>query len=202
MPVFNNDCAFLASTLGGLPWISRFILFLQEATILESHGIDVQSPGGHSNSDDIDGNDFSEQVARSSKSETGPRSGTVANPWPTSVLYMLLGLFNISLHLELPKSRLLNKGNEHFPWTRATNRASGLFLDSSLTTRLAWYKQPSAAAFPLNSQHPEDIDRKNIPLRALTRQWMLCTNHPSHSGSRARGFTEDCLFWAFFPPQT
>uniref|UniRef100_A0A3Q2GL28 Homeobox-containing protein 1 n=1 Tax=Cyprinodon variegatus TaxID=28743 RepID=A0A3Q2GL28_CYPVA len=32
------------------------------ATILESHGIDVQSPGGHSNSDDIDGNDFSEQV--------------------------------------------------------------------------------------------------------------------------------------------
>uniref|UniRef100_A0A3P9Q4B0 Homeobox-containing protein 1 n=1 Tax=Poecilia reticulata TaxID=8081 RepID=A0A3P9Q4B0_POERE len=32
------------------------------ATILESHGIDVQSPGGHSNSDDIDGNDFAEQV--------------------------------------------------------------------------------------------------------------------------------------------
>uniref|UniRef100_A0A1A7ZXF9 Homeobox-containing protein 1 n=2 Tax=Nothobranchius furzeri TaxID=105023 RepID=A0A1A7ZXF9_NOTFU len=33
-----------------------------EATILESHGIDVQSPGAHSNSDDIDGNDFSEQA--------------------------------------------------------------------------------------------------------------------------------------------
>lgn len=33
-----------------------------EATILESHGIDVQSPGGHSNSDDIDANDFSEQA--------------------------------------------------------------------------------------------------------------------------------------------
>uniref|UniRef100_A0A3Q2YSR3 Homeobox-containing protein 1 n=1 Tax=Hippocampus comes TaxID=109280 RepID=A0A3Q2YSR3_HIPCM len=33
-----------------------------EATILESHGIDVQSPGGHSNSDDIDGNDFTDQV--------------------------------------------------------------------------------------------------------------------------------------------
>lgn len=33
-----------------------------EATILESHGIDVQSPGGHSNSDDIDGNDFSEHA--------------------------------------------------------------------------------------------------------------------------------------------
>ncbi|XP_062406162.1 homeobox-containing protein 1 isoform X3 [Sardina pilchardus] len=32
-----------------------------EATILESHGIDVQSPGGHSNSDDIDGNDYAEQ---------------------------------------------------------------------------------------------------------------------------------------------
>ncbi|XP_028253038.1 homeobox-containing protein 1 isoform X2 [Parambassis ranga] len=32
------------------------------ATILESHGIDVQSPGGHSNSDDIDGNDFTEQA--------------------------------------------------------------------------------------------------------------------------------------------
>ncbi|XP_030633065.1 homeobox-containing protein 1a [Chanos chanos] len=34
-----------------------------EAAILESHGIDVQSPGGHSNSDDIDGNDYSEQGA-------------------------------------------------------------------------------------------------------------------------------------------
>lgn len=33
-----------------------------EATILESHGIDVQSPGGHSNSDDIDGNDYAEQL--------------------------------------------------------------------------------------------------------------------------------------------
>ncbi|XP_028858597.1 homeobox-containing protein 1 isoform X3 [Denticeps clupeoides] len=31
------------------------------ATILESHGIDVQSPGGHSNSDDVDGNDYTEQ---------------------------------------------------------------------------------------------------------------------------------------------
>ncbi|XP_035279166.1 homeobox-containing protein 1-like isoform X3 [Anguilla anguilla] len=30
--------------------------------ILESHGIDVQSPGGHSNSDDVDGNDYSEQA--------------------------------------------------------------------------------------------------------------------------------------------
>lgn len=36
--------------------------FFQEATILESHGIDVQSPGGHSNSDDIDSNDYTEQV--------------------------------------------------------------------------------------------------------------------------------------------
>uniref|UniRef100_A0A8B9RQ20 Homeobox containing 1 n=1 Tax=Accipiter nisus TaxID=211598 RepID=A0A8B9RQ20_9AVES len=34
-----------------------------EAAILESHGIDVQSPGGHSNSDDVDGNDYSEQVS-------------------------------------------------------------------------------------------------------------------------------------------
>ncbi|XP_041715991.2 homeobox-containing protein 1 isoform X2 [Coregonus clupeaformis] len=32
------------------------------ATILESHGIDVQSPGGHSNSDDIDGGDYTEQA--------------------------------------------------------------------------------------------------------------------------------------------
>ncbi|XP_062863583.1 homeobox-containing protein 1a isoform X3 [Trichomycterus rosablanca] len=31
--------------------------------ILESHGIDVQSPGGHSNSDEIDGNDYSEPGA-------------------------------------------------------------------------------------------------------------------------------------------
>ncbi|XP_055495197.1 homeobox-containing protein 1a isoform X11 [Leucoraja erinacea] len=32
------------------------------AAILETHGIDVQSPGGHSNSDDIDGSDFMEQI--------------------------------------------------------------------------------------------------------------------------------------------
>ncbi|XP_069751651.1 homeobox-containing protein 1-like isoform X3 [Narcine bancroftii] len=32
-----------------------------EAAILESHGIDVQSPGGHSNSDDIEVNEYCEQ---------------------------------------------------------------------------------------------------------------------------------------------
>ncbi|KAK1171380.1 homeobox-containing protein 1 isoform X1 [Acipenser oxyrinchus oxyrinchus] len=40
-----------------------------EAAILESHGIDVQSPGGHSNSDDIDGNDYSEQDDSTSHSD-------------------------------------------------------------------------------------------------------------------------------------
>ncbi|XP_006625761.2 homeobox-containing protein 1a isoform X1 [Lepisosteus oculatus] len=40
-----------------------------EAAILESHGIDVQSPGGHSNSDDIDGNDYSEQDDNTSHSD-------------------------------------------------------------------------------------------------------------------------------------
>uniref|UniRef100_A0A3B3UEG6 Homeobox-containing protein 1 n=1 Tax=Poecilia latipinna TaxID=48699 RepID=A0A3B3UEG6_9TELE len=40
------------------------------ATILESHGIDVQSPGGHSNSDDIDGNDFAEQVEWHTRAHT------------------------------------------------------------------------------------------------------------------------------------
>ncbi|XP_058881342.1 homeobox-containing protein 1-like isoform X2 [Acipenser ruthenus] len=39
------------------------------AAILESHGIDVQSPGGHSNSDDIDGNDYSEQDDSTSHSD-------------------------------------------------------------------------------------------------------------------------------------
>ncbi|XP_029114444.1 homeobox-containing protein 1-like isoform X8 [Scleropages formosus] len=37
--------------------------------ILESHGIDMQSPGGHSNSDDIDGNDYSEQDDSTSHSD-------------------------------------------------------------------------------------------------------------------------------------
>ncbi|XP_060789721.1 homeobox-containing protein 1a isoform X6 [Neoarius graeffei] len=36
---------------------------IQKPAILETHGIDVQSPGGHSNSDEIDGNDFSEPGA-------------------------------------------------------------------------------------------------------------------------------------------
>ncbi|XP_029114443.1 homeobox-containing protein 1-like isoform X7 [Scleropages formosus] len=39
------------------------------AAILESHGIDMQSPGGHSNSDDIDGNDYSEQDDSTSHSD-------------------------------------------------------------------------------------------------------------------------------------
>ncbi|GCC26849.1 hypothetical protein chiPu_0005269 [Chiloscyllium punctatum] len=40
-----------------------------EAAILESHGIDVQSPGGHSNSDDIEGNDYCEQDENTSHSD-------------------------------------------------------------------------------------------------------------------------------------
>ncbi|XP_053093704.1 homeobox-containing protein 1a isoform X1 [Pangasianodon hypophthalmus] len=46
-----------------------------EAAILETHGIDVQSPGGHSNSDEIDGNDFSEPGAEpglGTDESTGP----------------------------------------------------------------------------------------------------------------------------------
>ncbi|KAA0710987.1 Homeobox-containing protein 1 [Triplophysa tibetana] len=47
--------------------VHRYVMarsvFFEEAAILESHGIDVQSPGGHSNSDEIDGNDYGEQVA-------------------------------------------------------------------------------------------------------------------------------------------
>lgn len=46
--------------------------FFEEAAILETHGIDVQSPGGQSNSDEIDGNDFSEPGAE-------PGLGTVRN---------------------------------------------------------------------------------------------------------------------------
>ncbi|XP_037397954.1 homeobox-containing protein 1a isoform X2 [Pygocentrus nattereri] len=41
------------------------------AAILESHGIDVQSPGGQSNSDEIDGNDYSEPAAEQG---LGPRA--------------------------------------------------------------------------------------------------------------------------------
>uniref|UniRef100_A0A3B4EK39 Homeobox-containing protein 1 n=1 Tax=Pygocentrus nattereri TaxID=42514 RepID=A0A3B4EK39_PYGNA len=41
--------------------------------ILESHGIDVQSPGGQSNSDEIDGNDYSEPAAEQG---LGPDDGT------------------------------------------------------------------------------------------------------------------------------
>lgn len=50
--------------------------FFQEATILESHGIDVQSPGGHSNSDDIDANDYNEQVRESNGLDSA--SNTIA----------------------------------------------------------------------------------------------------------------------------
>ncbi|XP_066531703.1 homeobox-containing protein 1a isoform X2 [Hoplias malabaricus] len=43
------------------------------AAILESHGIDVQSPGGQSNSDEIDGNDYSEPAAEQG---LGPDDGS------------------------------------------------------------------------------------------------------------------------------
>lgn len=38
------------------------VCIFEEAAILESHGIEVQSPGGQSNSDEVDSNDFPEQV--------------------------------------------------------------------------------------------------------------------------------------------
>ncbi|XP_047196213.1 homeobox-containing protein 1 [Hippoglossus stenolepis] len=37
------------------------VCVFEEAAILESHGIEVQSPGGQSNSDEVDGNDFPDQ---------------------------------------------------------------------------------------------------------------------------------------------
>lgn len=38
------------------------VCVFEEAALLESHGIEVQSPGGQSNSDEVDGNDFPDQV--------------------------------------------------------------------------------------------------------------------------------------------
>ncbi|KAF0043545.1 hypothetical protein F2P81_004882 [Scophthalmus maximus] len=38
------------------------VIHKPEAAILESHGIEVQSPGGQSNSDEVDGNDFPDQA--------------------------------------------------------------------------------------------------------------------------------------------
>lgn len=40
------------------------VCVFEEAAILESHGIEVQSPGGQSNSDEVDGNDFPDQVKK------------------------------------------------------------------------------------------------------------------------------------------
>lgn len=39
------------------------VCVFEEAAILESHGIEVQSPGGQSNSDEVDGSDFPDQVS-------------------------------------------------------------------------------------------------------------------------------------------
>lgn len=35
----------------------------EEAAILESHGIEVESPGGQSNSDEVEASDFPDQVS-------------------------------------------------------------------------------------------------------------------------------------------
>lgn len=59
--MFGIVCQLLSGFLSSFRCVMAGSFF-QEATILESHGIDVQSPGGHSNSDDIDGNDYTEQV--------------------------------------------------------------------------------------------------------------------------------------------
>ncbi|XP_013994556.2 homeobox-containing protein 1 isoform X6 [Salmo salar] len=54
--------------------------------ILESHGIEVQSPGGHSNSDEIDGNDFSDQGCEVPLFE----KRAVTRPFSLSLLFVYL----------------------------------------------------------------------------------------------------------------
>ncbi|XP_053538933.1 homeobox-containing protein 1a isoform X2 [Ictalurus punctatus] len=54
------------------------------AAILETHGIDVQSPGGQSNSDEIDGNDFSEPGAEPGLG-TDENTGTSEHQDPISL---------------------------------------------------------------------------------------------------------------------
>lgn len=39
------------------------VCVFEEAAILESHGIEVESPGGQSNSDEVDASDFPDQVS-------------------------------------------------------------------------------------------------------------------------------------------
>ncbi|XP_072121918.1 homeobox-containing protein 1a isoform X4 [Mobula birostris] len=46
--------------------------------ILETHGIDVQSPGGYSNSDDVDGSDFLEQVEDDNTSHSDPQQDPIS----------------------------------------------------------------------------------------------------------------------------
>lgn len=53
-------CALIS---GGLrPILYDQVCVFEEAAILESHGIEVQSPGGLSNSDEVDAGDFPDQV--------------------------------------------------------------------------------------------------------------------------------------------
>lgn len=47
------------------------VCVFEEAAILESHGIEVQSPGGQSNSDEVDGSDFPDQVSHLHKHPEG-----------------------------------------------------------------------------------------------------------------------------------
>lgn len=51
------------------------VCVFEEAAILESHGIEVQSPGGQSNSDEVDGSDFPDQVSRP------PQTPRIVSPW-------------------------------------------------------------------------------------------------------------------------
>lgn len=48
------------------------VCVLEEAAILESHGIEVESPGGLSNSDEVDASDFPEQPCEASLFDKRP----------------------------------------------------------------------------------------------------------------------------------
>lgn len=54
------------------------VCVFEEAAILESHGIEAQSPGAQSNSDEVDASDFPDQV--------NPPAAPPPHPEPVVVL--------------------------------------------------------------------------------------------------------------------
>ncbi|XP_063039922.1 homeobox-containing protein 1a isoform X3 [Engraulis encrasicolus] len=120
------------------------------AAILETHGLDVQSPGGHSNSDDIDGGDYGDQVASDQTLAGVPTLlPSWLSPW-TSIGGRVglgaqvrggasLGRLGAGQHPQPPPSQQATQQDQEMPESQPQQQASS---EGSRLTAVSWSPSP------------------------------------------------------------